>query len=277
MKDSKLPSWVPDWECTGPMSFSLLQLEREEVESVTSIYATTKGSKYELVLDETQKRLQLSGYIVDRITSVSRVSKLHEGDVVYGSLRKQAKNFQQDQQIVFDWKECVGYGSKAKYPTGEYVEEAFWQTLIAGWYNIDKNTVDSKENTDKIIHKVSQRQWFLDKLQKLNLHTNIWVWVLIAITRHILRLFISDPQAAFNIFVGCMLRRRIGMTENGYMGLLPGIAEVGDHVALFEGGKLPLIIRPNGSDWELIGDSYIHGITKGELWDVEKCNKMWFV
>lgn len=277
VRDSELPSWVPDWGCTGPMSFSLLQLEGEENESVTTVYASTKGSKCEFVLDETQTRLRLSGYIVDRITSISRISKPHDENLIYGSVRKQARNFQQDQQIVFDWKECVGFGSRAKYPTGEYVEEAFWQTLIAGWYDIDDNEEDSKENTDKIIRKVAQRQWFLDKLQKLNLHRSIWVWILIAIMRHILRIFIVDPQAAFNMFVGCMLRRKIGMTKNGYMGLFPGIAEVGDYVALFEGGKLPLIIRPNGSDWELIGDSYIHGITKGELWDVEKCNNMWFV
>ena len=61
-----------------------------------------------------------------------------------------------------------------------------------------------------------------------------------------------------------MLYKRIAKTTKGYIGLVPGIAEVGDYISLSKGGKMPLVIRPQGSDWELISDSYIHRIVQGK-------------
>jgi hypothetical protein len=61
-----------------------------------------------------------------------------------------------------------------------------------------------------------------------------------------------------------MANRRAMRTQEGYVGLALGIAEVGDRIALFKGGKLPFVIRSRGSDWELVGDCYVHGIMHGK-------------
>jgi hypothetical protein len=34
---------------------------------------------------------------------------------------------------------------------------------------------------------------------------------------------------------------------------------------LCEGGQTPLILRSNGWAFDLVGDSYVHGMMKGEL------------
>lgn len=53
-------------------------------------------------------------------------------------------------------------------------------------------------------------------------------------------------------------------TKQGYVGLAAGIAEVGDRIELFKGVKLPFLIRPRDSDWELAEDCYVHGIKHRE-------------
>jgi hypothetical protein len=59
--------------------------------------------------------------------------------------------------------------------------------------------------------------------------------------------------------------RQLGRTSRGYLALLPAATIVGDSVVLCEGGQTPLILRSNGCAFELVGDSYVHGMMKGEL------------
>lgn len=60
-------------------------------------------------------------------------------------------------------------------------------------------------------------------------------------------------------------------TECGYVGLVHGKTKVGDKVALFRGGLLPLVIREHGKEWRVVGDGYVHGVMKGEKFDDDKC------
>jgi len=59
--------------------------------------------------------------------------------------------------------------------------------------------------------------------------------------------------------------RRLGMMENSCLALLLAGARVRDAVVLCEGGQTPLILQPMGRAFELIGDSYVHGMMEGEL------------
>ena len=59
-------------------------------------------------------------------------------------------------------------------------------------------------------------------------------------------------------------------TEKGFFGLVPGKAEIGDEVAILNGGNVPFILRPfeTGNEQELVyrlvGDGYFHGLMHGE-------------
>jgi hypothetical protein len=70
--------------------------------------------------------------------------------------------------------------------------------------------------------------------------------------------------------------RPISRTKGGYTGLGRPLAAAGDQIMLCKGGKLPLVLREVGGtrNWELIGDSYVHGMTNGELWDESKCERL---
>ena len=57
------------------------------------------------------------------------------------------------------------------------------------------------------------------------------------------------------------------LTEKGRLGLVPGLTtEVGDVCCIFLGASVPCILKPaNNGRYQLVGDSYIHGVMGGEL------------
>jgi hypothetical protein len=61
--------------------------------------------------------------------------------------------------------------------------------------------------------------------------------------------------------------RRQFFTENGYMGIGPSAMRKGDLVCVLFGGCVPYILRPTDTDnmYKLVGESYVHGIMKGEV------------
>ncbi|KAI1108471.1 heterokaryon incompatibility protein-domain-containing protein [Nemania sp. NC0429] len=60
--------------------------------------------------------------------------------------------------------------------------------------------------------------------------------------------------------------RALYVTEKGFMGLAPWNAEVGDLVAVLDGGKTPFLLRemPTSGKFKLVGETYVYGIMGGE-------------
>lgn len=67
--------------------------------------------------------------------------------------------------------------------------------------------------------------------------------------------------------------RRFTISETGYMGLVPAVAEPGDLVAVIPGGSIPYILREvddfgpetgGENQYRFVGDCYVHGIMYGE-------------
>jgi hypothetical protein len=60
--------------------------------------------------------------------------------------------------------------------------------------------------------------------------------------------------------------RRLAVTEQGYIGLVPSCNQIGDEVYLLAGATVPFVLRQkNGIKFVLVGDSYIHGVMEGEV------------
>jgi hypothetical protein len=74
----------------------------------------------------------------------------------------------------------------------------------------------------------------------------------------------ADPEPKIR---DATMQRLLFFTGKGYMGIAPFTARVGDKVCLLEGAQFPIILRPNGDSWVVVGESYIHGIMDGEGWD----------
>jgi hypothetical protein len=73
----------------------------------------------------------------------------------------------------------------------------------------------------------------------------------------------------------CLHFRRPFISQRGFVGLGPAGLEVGDVVVIFEGAKLPYLLRQLKIDgeegvWKLVGEAYVHGIMYGEFMKQER-------
>lgn len=62
-----------------------------------------------------------------------------------------------------------------------------------------------------------------------------------------------------------LIGRRLITTTTGYIGLTPEDVETGDIVAVILGCDFPVLLRPFGTMYRVVGECYIHGIMSGEL------------
>ena len=53
-------------------------------------------------------------------------------------------------------------------------------------------------------------------------------------------------------------------TKEGHIGLGPAVTQAGDHICILLGCRSLMILRPKGSQYEVIGLAYVHGINNGE-------------
>jgi hypothetical protein len=64
------------------------------------------------------------------------------------------------------------------------------------------------------------------------------------------------------------LDRRLFVTPEKWLGSGPELLEPGDEIWLLKNAAVPFILRPTGdSQYQLVGEAYVHGIMYGELVD----------
>ena len=65
--------------------------------------------------------------------------------------------------------------------------------------------------------------------------------------------------------------RRMARTLAERLALVPEGSCVGDMIALCKGGSVPLVLRRHPDGFQLIGESYVHGVMNGEAFIEEQC------
>lgn len=90
--------------------------------------------------------------------------------------------------------------------------------------------------------------------------------------------YLMKTWRGYSRFAGlleCVYERRLGRGEGGLLVLLPAAAEVGDRVVLAKGGRVPLVLRRDGEGgYRLVGEAYVHGAMRGEMFVDEKCGEI---
>lgn len=69
-----------------------------------------------------------------------------------------------------------------------------------------------------------------------------------------------------------LYRRRVFRSKNGYLGLVPATAQVGDKYALLQNTNGPYVLRPEGDAYKLIGECYIGQIRDDDRGRVDPKN-----
>lgn len=71
---------------------------------------------------------------------------------------------------------------------------------------------------------------------------------------------------SYRNMLGWQRDRRPFLSENGYVGLAPPHAQMGDVIVLLENAKFPYILRQvSDGTYNFIGEAYVHGIMYGEF------------
>lgn len=77
----------------------------------------------------------------------------------------------------------------------------------------------------------------------------------------------SDPklimELAHEVFAG-FGGNRLFTSRNGLLGSAPAYAKLGDKIAILTNCDMPMVLRPRGAHYELIGSCFVEGLMKGE-------------
>ena len=83
------------------------------------------------------------------------------------------------------------------------------------------------------------------------------------------RQILMAPKAATSVSPGVVIaasyfNHRPYLTDSGYLGMVYASGEVGDEIWIVKGCPTPLALRREGGRYTLIGESYVHGVMRGE-------------
>jgi hypothetical protein len=237
-----LPSWVPDWEVHIPSSpFS--------AHPDFPWMCAAGASKAACTFDCDDKSLVACGHILDSLNYVGdtfeefipRAGSISQGNRVDDSIARTRP---------LQWERMAR--NLKTYPTGENIENVFVQTLIGRV----KLEAGMSPNDLPLYYKAWRRYWtvvhrkhgkYID-FSHMELSSED-----LARATYIMK---GQQQAAYG--------RRFFTTKNGYMGLSPSLARIGDKVVILLGGKTPFILRKTKENrYRFMGECYVHGMMTG--------------
>ncbi|KAF2264433.1 HET-domain-containing protein [Lojkania enalia] len=285
--EKKLPSWVSDWSASDP-SVPLTSRESADFGECSpylqslAFYPCAAGTSISNpVIRDEEGLLGLEGVLIDQVETVGtlsrtrylrHVSHMFELFVQCHDILEQLKN----------WEQVARARSGEQYLTGERQLDAYWKTLCAGRVPNELSLARQDPRFKYYIMIRSLRafvrftiRWF-PRSERDSWYNRMFynlfqtVWRVFGLTPAKIQRLGFPPESRLSNY------RRIVRTRKGYLALAPRFTRSGDWIGVFKGGKLPLVVRKEDDYLELVGESYVHGIMKGEEWDENKCELMWF-
>jgi hypothetical protein len=279
----RLPSWAPDWSHTASSRLDLVfpTAERAIASGPIREFAASRGST-SIPTFKGRRILVISGYFVDSITQLSEIiqppkldqlqkqllgQKLDDRESVLGAegLASMSTYFNV-MMLIEDL--ALGSTDDSIYPTGELRTRAFWRTLCT---DVSPNHFESAEQAFASWRQAMKAPRVLKKyrVDKFRDMYNYLAAVGYGVTDTV-----YDGDGLFLMLMRPAFYSRFAITKTGYFALVPPTTRVGDQVGLFKGGKVPLIVRQEDNQSRLVGESYIHGIMQGEVFDESECREL---
>ncbi|KAL9580158.1 MAG: hypothetical protein Q9212_004661 [Teloschistes hypoglaucus] len=232
-----LPSWIPDLRLDSAHTFHHWP---SAYSSTSRMFSATMHSLFEYSVDEKCEVLSVHTLHVDSVVEVSTIfdfADLDSDDRVAESSAKQTwlKTFAHFLQASLE-----RYPQRYDHPARE---EMLWRIPVADWHwdgvmgvgrravPEDKRGYTAVLNSDSglVDSGLGNHPAYLDNLQ---LFGNI-----------------------------CFV------TKSGFIGLGHPDTVVGDEIHLIQGSDTPFVLRNTAGHYELVSETYVHGIMDGELFD----------
>jgi hypothetical protein len=243
----EMPSWVPDWtiEATAGPSHPLTQWYNPSVHK----FSACGGHPYVVQYSSDRNPLHVSSDMkVLHATGIQCLTISLLGDMLQDENAKSGSVSAEMWQRLRTWLSLIERHVADRYPTGESRLEATWRTILA--------------NVSSAGHLAQS------DVQGLGFD----VWSRTSRGSHGQELRNPAAQQAMVQFMGAAAsatyKRRLFFTREGYIGLAPKGARVGDQIYVLFGAEVPYALRRKGDDlqtFEVVGECYCHGIMEGEM------------
>lgn len=261
------PSWIPDWtvpRATESLGYSTRSWTTYSACSPTMDFANGKAFEISYTLEDDNRSLVLPGMVVDTIAILGE-PQIEEPFVITG-----------DQHIRGDpiWLKSVSMAKEtASYPTEETVWDAFWNTLAAGKDGSFQGRApqDYSEILSLIIDEcIGEEQHIAGQPYTPRRQKGFFTVNSLASRKP--KHTLDDMKKSFR---SALHRRAFAITKKGFFCLAPRLARVDDAIVIFQGGHVPFVVRSQsdgekGKCFELIGETYVRGIMRGEAFDTSR-------
>jgi hypothetical protein len=260
-KTPGLPSWVPDFDVLGGRPTPFISLGGRNKNHFHAAGSISRQLRF----------------------PASDLSKLHIFSHKFDTIDRTGSSNDERNHQFEDWLDLI-LSLPATYPTGQDRTEVFWRTLIADTAKDISPAPPQTKNAFKPFLFIQLGTYFgLDgptsrskqavwvshakKMDQLGLWPSQEEQIWIKQTTKNLAPGEQLPDQAFAYNFGLVYWwRRLFRTRRGYLGIGSQEVRLGDEVWVVPGGKTPFVLRKleNGNH-VLVGDAYVHGITRGEL------------
>lgn len=254
-----IPSWVPDWSHVGRTPTQKPPLTCGSDGPSGSI------SQRPAVIDD--RNLKLDAILVGSVVILGEECKPlhrsattgapHTAEDIYLGRRSWLVD-------IYTRVAAVGIDKIDIYPTGETAEDALWRTLVFDNAHFSEAADDLPANQSptevyRYAYRCAVQMVLGGPVTPENYH--IWQQEVGEISQYAMQWIIAARTR-------CM-GRRFGISSSGYFGVFPTLSEVGDVIAVIPGVPLPCLLRRSGhgsgNTYQLVGESYVHGIMSGEM------------
>ncbi|KAK5659658.1 hypothetical protein OQA88_866 [Cercophora sp. LCS_1] len=240
-----LASWIPDWITNMPQPTITTWPSKRGPFSVCTLVESEIWTA-----PEDNSVLVAKGYLFDRIETVGgtsyqssdRISYLQELSRIIKARRAYPGG---DSVVDLEWKIPIGDAARPISNTGRPVNFAVAYQALVEYLQLGEHTTDWKTEIQQA-RAMAQIKQFLFRPQELR--QLLWPYLHTALE-----------------FAERFADAKACATQRGYVGIVPGTAEVGDVVAVLRGSAVPFVIKKSdkGGYYTFLGECYVHGIMHG--------------
>ncbi|KAN0122842.1 Heterokaryon incompatibility protein (HET) domain containing protein [Hyaloscypha variabilis] len=241
-----IASWAPRWANQRQRNHVLIRLIRNRNPEQTA----SKGFPPSIIRNPSNNILKVSGIRFDVITDCVSI----DNEELFNSRRRIKKNH----PVLDFWRSQNAHPTI--YPTGED-SMTVYSIVLAGGLHCDFHRARERLSSFKanfsayLVRLLNMEgQPVPESIQKAA-ETGDWTqweWL--------------PRDTCWN--------RVLFTTSKGYMGVGPKVSKAGDVVCVLGGGTVPILLRPANGHFQVVGESYVHGIMEGEAVQLWRDNEL---
>ncbi|KAF7943346.1 hypothetical protein EAE96_011273 [Botrytis aclada] len=264
-----LPSWVPDWSVRmegAPAAFLITHYKVRNILPGNIFFDGNSMYVDGLLLDSIN-------FATSTMSSETPLPDIKQIILHLSKLADLASVDRGDPGLVFSY--MINHLDRSTYKNGESVLEALWRTLIGNIANFEPAKPQFMRHFQAVLDTITLRERgivfdqhdssrsqtlasdIVEKLQNDEISLNL-----------LLSAKAGQSLPYFLELVNTVSGRVFFTTSRGYMGFGAPGAKVGDQVCVLGGGWTPFVLRDHKTYFEMIGDSYLHGMMQGETLDL---------